>query len=205
MSRINKWLGGGKTGYFIISFPFVELKVEKDTLIIKFKMFCTYIFKPNQIYALKKESNNIKILHNIKDYPEEITFWYFGNVNKILTKIADLEFVPSLDISKYHVRGFPFRIQILIILFIIWCFSIFCDIVLKIKPILTIGGFTSIMIILYLILSILIFRSKKLQNILLLPDRTIGEIKPTLLLIRFGLCFILLIGIIPYIIKLLFN
>ena len=190
MKKSYRWIGGGKAGFFISTFPTSILSISRDELKLKLLFCCNYTFKPNQLYFIEKTANGIRIFHNIKDYPQKINFWSISDPELIIKEINKISFIPQLNKSEYVIKPSPIKSKSLILMAILWLSSILLDISLNkllIENLLLykqIGGFTVIIIFIFSLFSIFVNKIDKLKNILIKPGRSINEIKPTLILFK---------------------
>ena len=76
------WRGGARIGHTNATWPFAQLKLTADQLVLKVVLFGTYVFKRDQVTKVEPygfipfAGKGVRIHHNVLGYPEKIIFWY---------------------------------------------------------------------------------------------------------------------------------
>ena len=181
--------GGIRIGWFHASWPFAKLSGDGNELRIKALFSGEYRFSPKQIISIEKTgsipflSQGIKINHIVKEYPENIIFYWGGSNSELLIKeIYNLGFHPEASSAAAPRRdGIPIKWHIPILLIAIWNLLFLVDIVrpsnINHKGI---GPFSVLALIIVFLFSVALRFSNKVQAAILKPGRGIGEISPIL-------------------------
>jgi hypothetical protein len=79
----QKWRGGARIGLINATWPFADLRVGSEHLLLKVMFLGTYVFRPEQVASVEPYGlipfvgKGIRIHHRVDGYPEKIVFWYF--------------------------------------------------------------------------------------------------------------------------------
>jgi hypothetical protein len=173
----------------------VTLVVQPDQITIESALGeSPYQFSPTTVVAISAtDTNSIMIRHTLSDYPEAIAFRPSGSVEAALERIHQTGFRPQAAIDAMPPRlGSPIRLDRVIPIVGLGLAMALCDSVLdwakhgaltgnRYSP-LGAGTFLTIF------LAIKYFRA--VHGLLLKPERTIGEITPTLNLLIIAFAYI---------------
>lgn len=202
--KVMKWIGGGKEGRLISTFPLATLKVYQKEVHLNFLLSGKYRFRPDELYCIKQEGDLVTFLHNIAEYPENIQFApTFVAAPKVIKEIEKLGFVPILNENNHKKRSGNLLSKKIFILILILICSFMIDLLChtKLSELSSIyrdyGGFLNLAVIICFTLSLFIFKYRKLQLLIISEDRYITELKPVILLIR----VILLIPVIQFLFR----
>ena len=204
-SRDVHFVGGGKIGFFIASFPFAILFANADRLTLHFGLD-TYQFLPHQVTGIIVKKNAIYIKHTIIVYPTEIIFRKTTNIIEIAKQIQQTGFVPCGQITKTITKdNNPFRkiaAIIPILLYALCTVAYFIHIssktVFQIRN--YIPGYTEIFSLIFLIISLIaICKFHFLQNLILKPERYFKEVKLLFISLIEVLCIILAVFVTQFI------
>jgi len=103
------------------TWPFAQLTVYQNTIVIKLAGKIKFKFMSDQVIGFKKRWFGIQIYHKISDYPSLIIFW--GNHKKILKAIEEAGFKPTahgvIEDDEVTLHKYVLVIGIIFILFIL--------------------------------------------------------------------------------------
>ncbi|MEM6958169.1 MAG: hypothetical protein AAF411_22345 [Myxococcota bacterium] len=117
--------GGSRVGMVNASWPFAELSVEADQIVLK-AAFTTLRFAPEDVAALEHVqwmpllAQGVQIRHTRDDIPDRVIFWAF-RPKRVLEAIANAGFTPKADpVDVPPKQPFPFRIPFLVAVGLAW-------------------------------------------------------------------------------------
>ena len=187
--------GGAKVGWVNYSWPSARLEVNGEELTVTTTMFGLfetgrYTFSREQIVSIERYSvfpilgTGIRIVHSVTGYPQKLIFWC--RPVSVLRGIASTGFTlndPGSTSPALPDRGFPFRWPPLIALIVIWNLLLGYESVFRRGHFNFPGPFTLLALTLVFTLSVATLFSSGLQSKVLKPGRSVGEVRPALLLI----------------------
>jgi len=183
------------------NFPGSKLFFSPDEMTLKVPLLGTYKFLPNDIIRFEQNTGlygaNVLLVHNVMDYPQKISIDYKGGAQALTLMLNQHGFIPKrvADTSLLR-KGFPVSWFFLIHAILLWNALLIYG---KISD--NFSLYSSIAISLMFLMTILIPRSKILQNMVLKQGRRVGEIKPTLNLLKWISGILLAFSLISYFIK----
>lgn len=189
--------GGARIGWVNYSWPLASISVTSSSVTIVTTMFGLfemgrYRFTPNQVTRIERYGfipligNGIRIHHTVADYPEKIVFWC--RPSSVLSGIASAGFSTTASVgtasgSVSPTRGFPLRIWPLVLVVIVWNvllgYEFFSQPHLAAFP----GPCSVAALAFVFCTSVAVLRFPGVQEMFLRPGRSIGEVRPTFLLI----------------------
>ena len=192
MHSTVEFSGGAIIGSIRISFPSATLIVDHKMITLRVFLLETYKFPNKLVTSIEKLGYaRIAIHHVIPDYPVKIIF-ILDDASNIIQAIQETGFSPSCPIrGDIHVLrgGLPIHWQIIPIIFLWWN----CLLLLGIRYPEMIVPFPVIALLGILSGCILILKSSKVQEVVLKPGRSIGEIKSLVILIALLDIFFLIV------------
>jgi hypothetical protein len=91
------WRGGARIGLMNATWPFAQLKLTPDELVLQVVFLGTYVFRPGQVTRVEPYGlipfvgKGVRIHHRVSGYPEKIVFWYLCmNPQPIVDRIREL-------------------------------------------------------------------------------------------------------------------
>ena len=151
----------------------------------------TYSFSRAQVVSVERYGwipligEGIRITHSVADYPQKIVFWC--QPTSVLTSLTAIGFSPDHTSSempnRQSPRGFPLRWTPLIILVVIWNLLIGFEMVTHSNRTPLPGPLSLVALWIVFGFSVAVIRFPNVQNILLKPNRSFGEVKPIFLLV----------------------
>ena len=167
-----------------VSSPLAMTSADSYFLILK-APFLHYSFRPNQVINIEAISTyRLRIIHTIDNYPENIEIKLQRQSEQVLKDIYECGFTPSAVYNNeitYSRKDIPIRSSIIILLLLIWYFTVWAT---PRYPELSILAPLPVITLLVISFSaIIILRSSNLQKFILKPNRKLGEIKPVLYLV----------------------
>jgi hypothetical protein len=144
-----------------------------------------YQFSPSTVAAITAENNAIVIRHTLIDYPEAISFSPSGSVEVavLLERINQIGFRPQATIDAIPLRpGSPVRLNWVIPIVILGLVMVGVDSLLGWAKhgALTGNRYSPLGAGAFLTIFLVIKYFRLIHGLLLKPERTIGEIMPTL-------------------------
>jgi hypothetical protein len=199
MKQLFAVTGGAQIGWVNASWPLARLSATSDRLAITVRILGSYSFTSEQVSAVERYAFipflawGVRIRHRVPDYPRRIIFWCFNDPTTVLQGIRDAGFAPTgSEPADGRRAGLPVRWSAIIGAIAVWN-------LLVILPFLGQPGGRSlagwrVLFPLYavLVLFFAILKFGTIQDLLLKPDRSVGEIKPFLRLLAF-ICGVLAI------------
>jgi hypothetical protein len=92
-------VGGARIGFWNATWPFAQLSVTKEQLLLKVGILGTYTFKPDDVTSVEPYGwlpflgKGVRINHRLSQYPEKIVFWYLcANPKPIAETIHQMGF-----------------------------------------------------------------------------------------------------------------
>jgi hypothetical protein len=127
----------------------------------------------------------VRIVHTRPDYPAKIIFWAFRDPDRVVNDIRVSGFLPRASSAAVPSRrGFPFQGTPLVALVVVWNILVLLDGFVPWKEPKGPGLFVQLAFALVFLAAALTQRSKTVQHWVLQPGRSIGEIRPFLLLLQ---------------------
>ena len=87
--------GGARIDLVNATWPFAQLQVTSERLVLQVKFLGTYTFTPDQVIRVAPFGlipffgKGIRIFHRVPGYPDKIVFWYLcADPRPIVAKIA---------------------------------------------------------------------------------------------------------------------
>ena len=78
----QRWRGGARIGSVNATWPFAQLKLTPEHLVLDVVLVGTYVFRPDQVSRVEPyglipfAGKGVRIHHRVVGYPEKIVFWY---------------------------------------------------------------------------------------------------------------------------------
>jgi hypothetical protein len=192
MNYIIKHRGGARVGWLNTSWPLSTFHANSEEILLDIGFSEKYVFRPEQVISIEKYGLvpflgwGIQIKHAISDYPENIIFYCFMNPEKILDELHSLGFIAKASSAQIKERsGFPIRWEVLAFIVVAWNVLFILDFgpnFLEKKEV-KFGPFIFIATAGVFVFSLCALRFKYIQELILKPGRSIGEIKDTLRLV----------------------
>ncbi len=192
MSETYTQTGGARVGSFNASFPLAAISATQDQLRLKVAIAGEYTFRPGEVVSIDRHTLisilgwGIKIVHNKKEYPDNIIFWTLGSPAKALSGIAATGFraAQASTADTFQPRkGTAFRWQAWVAAIVLWNVLFLLDQRGQIPPHSPPGIF-SLIALLSLFLAVLeTLRNARFRRLMLKPGRDIGEVTPFLKLL----------------------
>jgi hypothetical protein len=188
--------GGARIGMVNYTWPLAKLTATADRLTVSTNLFGlygmgTYSFSRDQVLSIERYGwipligEGIRINHSITDYPEKIVFWC--QPASVLAGLVGVGFssthAPSAMPQRQTPRGFPLRWTPLILLVVLWNLVIGIEIVARPTGIPSPGPLSLAALLIVFGFSIAAIRFPVVQNLLLKPGRSFGEVKQIFLLV----------------------
>jgi len=166
------------------NFPGIKLSVTPNQLVLKIPFFGTYSFAPSDIIRFEPNKGlygaNVLLIHNVLNYPKKISLNYKGGAEELTLKLNHDGFIPSGIAEASPLRkGFPVRWSFLLAAILLWNALLIYGHAQG-----NFGVVSLIAITLMFLTTVLLPYSKTLQNLVLKPGRHVGEIKPSLNLLK---------------------
>jgi hypothetical protein len=174
----------------------VTLVVQPDQITIESALGeRPYQFSPRTVVAITIDNGSIVIRHTLIDYPEVISFRPSGSVEVevLLERINQIGFCPQASIDQIPSRlGSPIRLNWVMPIVILGLAMAGCDSVLGWAKHGTLTGnrYSPLGAGTFLTIFLAIKYFRVIHGQLLKPQRTIGEITPTLNLLIIGFAYI---------------
>jgi hypothetical protein len=158
--------------------------VTPNELILKIPMLGTYKFTPSDIIKFEPNTGfygaNVILIHNVLDYPQKISLAYPGGANALTLFLNQHGFVPKgVAEAPLQRAGIAVCWSFLIAAVVLWNALLIYG---HIKGEFRVYSFIAIALV--FIVTVLLPYSKAFQGVVLKPGRRIGEIKPTLNLLK---------------------
>jgi hypothetical protein len=90
------WRGGARIGLMNATWPFAQLKLTSEQLVLQVVFLGTYVFRPHQVSRVEPYGfiplvrKGVRIHHQVGGYPEKIVFWYLCmNPQSIVDRIRE--------------------------------------------------------------------------------------------------------------------
>ena len=87
--------GGARIDQANATWPFAQLHITSEHLVLQVKFLGTYTFTPDQVIRVAPFGlipffgKGVRILHRVAGYPDKIVFWYLcADPRPIVAKIA---------------------------------------------------------------------------------------------------------------------
>jgi hypothetical protein len=184
--------GGARIGWLNASWPLAKLSATHDNLTLTARLFGKYRFSREQVSAIERYvmipvlAWGVRVRHCVPDYPQQIIFWSLGSPDDVLSGILATGFVPAATISTTPLpRGIPVRWSAIIVTIVAWNALFMFPFVGRERSASPPNGLILVPLIAALGLSVAALKSSTLQRLILKPERSVGEIRPFLLLLAF--------------------
>jgi hypothetical protein len=185
-------IGGARIGWVSVSWPLAELCATQDKLTVTARLLGTYTFAPKQVSSIERYgmipvlARGVRVRHCVPDYPQGIIFWPLGSPDGVLGGIRDAGFVPAASRSAAPLRrGIPVRWSAIIVAIIVWNALFMLPGAGRERSAWTPTFLVLVPLIAAFVLSIGALSSPTLQHLILKPGRSVGEIRPFLLMQAF--------------------
>ena len=162
------------------------------------RLIGSYTFAPDQVARLESYGSvplvgkGIRIVHTRPDYAAKIIFWSFRDPDRVVDDIRRLGFLLQASSAIVPARsGMPFRWSAVIMFIVVWNLLFVLDGFVPWKEPKLPGLFVQLALGLAFSLAVVIQRSKTMQYWVLQPGRSVGEIRPFLLLLQIVSGFLL--------------
>ncbi len=187
--------GGARIGFVNYTWPLAKLVATADLLTVSTTMFGllgmgTYSFSRDQVVSIERYGwipligEGVRINHSVPDYPEKIIFWC--QPTSVLAGLSGIGFsanASSMIPQKRSPRGFPLRWIPLIVMVAIWNLLIGFEMFANQNRVPLPGPLSLVALWIIFGVSAAAIRLPTIQNILLKPGRSFGEVKPVFLLV----------------------
>jgi hypothetical protein len=194
--------GGAQIGWVHASWPFARLSVSPRSLVVSGGLIGSYRFTPEQVAALEPYGSipilyrGVRVVHSNPDYPSKIVFWCFQNPARLIERIRQVRFIPRASAATVQTRkGMPMRWSFILVLVVVWNALFFLDGFVPWKEPKAPGPPVLLALALVFSTAFAVRRSALLQSWVLKSGRSVGEIRPVLLLVQFVTGFMLVIFI----------
>jgi hypothetical protein len=207
MSQSFTTTGGARVGWTNATWPFARLSATNDRLTISVGLLGTYSFAPEQVSAVERYISipvlgwGIQIRHCRADYPQRVIFWCLGSPDTLLRRIRDAGFLPAGSSSAIpHGRGIAMRWSAILLAIAVWNALLLLDFTRSSSRPSQPGPFALVALLFAFVLSFGTLISPRLQQLVLKPGRSVGEIRPFLRLLALisGLMVIVFAVVVVY-------
>ncbi len=79
----QKWRGGARIGSMNATWPFAQLRLTPEHVVLQVVFLGTYVFRRQQVTSVEPYGlipfvgKGVRIHHRVDAYPKKIVFWYF--------------------------------------------------------------------------------------------------------------------------------
>jgi hypothetical protein len=192
MSQPFTTTGGARVGWTNATWPFAQLSATADRLTISIRLLGTYSFTPDQVSAVERYTMipvlgwGIQIRHCRVDYPQRVIFWCLGSPDTLVRGISNAGFLPAASSSAVtQGRGIAMRWPAILVAVAVWNALFLLDFTRSSGVPPQPGPFALVALLFAFVLSVGILKSSRLQQLVLKPGRSVGEIRPFLRLLAF--------------------
>jgi hypothetical protein len=182
--------GGARIGWTNATWPLARLSARDDRLTISVWLLGEYSFTPDEVSAVERYTMipvlgwGIRVRHCRTDCPERIIFWYLGTPDSLLDGIRAAGFLPTAPGAAVPCsRGFAIRGSVIVVAVALWNILLLADFARSGFAPPRPGPLTLVALLLAFVLSAGTLVSQRLQQVVLKPGRSVGEIQPLLRLI----------------------
>jgi hypothetical protein len=188
--------GGAQIGWVNAGWPLARLSVSPGSLVVSGPLVGTYALVPEQVVALEPYGwipilhRGVRIVHANPIYPARIVFFTFQDPARLIERIRAAPFIPAAPARPTPARrGVPIRGSALLLLVLGWSALHALDGLLPgtRSPAARLAAALALLFIAASVLP----GSPWLQSWVLRPGRTVGEIRPALMLVRLVAGFLL--------------
>jgi hypothetical protein len=183
--------GGAQVGWVNASWPFAKLSASATELSISGSLIGSYTFSPDDVARLESHGSvpvvgrGVRIVHTRSDYPAKIIFLSFRDPDRVVDDIRLSGFLPRASAALIPTRSaMPFRWTAVIMFIVVWNVLFVLDGFVPWKQPKAPGLFVQLALALAFSAAVVIQRSKAVQYWVLQPSRSVGEIRPFLLLLQ---------------------
>ena len=184
--------GGARIGWVNASWPLAQLSATHDKLTVTAWLLGRYTFSPEQVSTLERYvmipvlAWGIRVRHCVPEYPQRIIFWSLGSPDVVLGGIRDTGFVPAASCSTVPLRqGVPVRWSAIIVTIIAWNALSMLSFLGRERSASPPNGLMLVPLIAAFAFAVGALTLPTLQRLILKPGRSVGEIRPFLLLLTF--------------------
>jgi hypothetical protein len=194
-------ISAARVGGVRSNFPGIKLYASPDELTLKVPLLGAYKFTPGDIISFEDNKGlygaNVFINHNVLDYPQKLSLDYKGGAQALTLMLNKNGFTPKgMSGASLMRKGVPARWSFLIAAVVLWNALLIYG---KLQNQFTL--YSLIAIAAMLLITIFLPRSEALQKLALKDGRRIGEIKPTLNLLKLVAALILVATLISSLLK----
>jgi hypothetical protein len=183
--------------------PFGKLSASAAELSLSVGLIGTYTFSPDQVARLESYGSipifgrGVRIIHTRVDYPAKIIFWCFRDPDLVVDDIRLSGFLPrASSVMVPTRRGVPFRWMPVVMFIVVWNALFWLDGFVPWKEFKAPGLFVQLALALAFGAAVAIQRSKTVQQWVLRPGRSVGEVRPSLVVLQLisGFLFVVSTG-----------
>lgn len=191
-----KLTGGARIGKSNATYPFATLSVDSDYLKLDISLLKNLEFQPKDIISIEPYraipalGQGIKINHRLPDYSPKVIFWTFQEPEAVIQQIKNIGFLENVNpiitkedkkmLEKQQKSETPLKPLVPVALFFL-CFTILIDSILlfpmKGNDFEILNRALIIIPSIILLFCLLAMTSKKIQTLILRPEREYHEIK----------------------------
>ena len=183
--------GGARIGWVNASWPLARLSASAAELSVSGLLIGSYAFAPGDVARLEPYGSiplfarGVRIVHRRTDYPATVVFWSFRNAERIVEDIRLAGFVPANSSATVaERRGMPFRWIPVIMFVVVWNVLFLLDGYMPWNEPKLPGLFVQLALALVFAFTVALQRSTAVQAWVLQPDRSVGEVRPFLILLQ---------------------
>ena len=95
-------IGGVRIGWVNATWPFAQLKVTRQSLVLRVFFLKTYVLMPSEVVAVERcrflplIGHGVRIVHRRTEYPQRIVFWHLGgSTDALVQSIRALGYAPG--------------------------------------------------------------------------------------------------------------
>lgn len=100
--------GGARIGKINLTWPFAKLKIADGVLVLNASIFSNHYFLKEDVVSIEPYAgiftNGLRIIHNVKEYNDEIIFWSFSDFKRITNLINNNMTLEIKDDIKFLVK-----------------------------------------------------------------------------------------------------
>lgn len=194
-------ISAARVGGVRSNFPGIKFFVSPDELTLKIPLLGAYKFTPGDIISFEDNKGlygaNVFINHNVLDYPQKISLDYKGGAQALTLMLNQHGFIPKGVAGASLLRkGFPARWSFLIVAVLLWNALLIYG---KLQNQFSL--YSLIAIAAMLLITVIMPRSAALQKMALKDGRRIGEIRPTLNLLKLVAAVIFVVSLVSSLMK----
>ncbi len=194
-------ISAARVGGVRSNFPGIKLYASSDELTLKVPLLGAYKFTPGDIISFEDNKGlygaNVFINHNVLDYPQKISLDYKGGAQALTLMLNQNGFIPKGVAGASLLRkGFPARWSFIIAAILLWNALLIYG-----KTQNQFTFYSLIAIAAMLLVTVSLPLSAALQKLALKDGRRIGEIRPTLNLLKLVAAIILVATLLSSLLK----